>query len=488
MAVTLPSISSTAGTLTAPGIGSGLDVKSLVTQLMALEQRPMTLLTSQESRYQAKLSSLGTIKSALSTLQSAASGLTSSSTSQYSSTVADASILTTTPTSNASPGTYKVTVSALAQAQKLLSGGTASMADAIGGGGSTTLTFTLGTISSDLGAVDGVYSDAHFAANPGKSPVSVVIDGTNNSLTGIRDAINNANAGVTASIINDGGTSPYRLTITSNDTGAANSLSIAASGDAAVAALLAYDPQGTQHLTQTQVARNAALSVDGVAITSASNSVTDAIQGVTLNLTKVHANPLTDFTSVTVQRDSSGLNPAMSALLNAYNGLNKTVGGLTGKAAAFQGDSGVLEMRSKVRDILTAPQATGAGITLLTQLGISFQKDGSLAVDSAKFNAAVTANPAAAAAFTAALGRAVNAAATNLLGSAGPITSKTDGLNNSIKNIQKREADLQHRLDATQARYQKQFSDLDTLLGKMAQTSTYLTQQLASLYNPNAKS
>lgn len=492
MAVTLPSISSSTGALTASGVGSGLDVKALVSQLMTLEQRPMTLLTSQEAGYQSKLSSLGTIKSSLSSLQAVANALATASTNQYSSTVGDSSILTTAPTSDASAGSYRVTVSTLAQTQKLVSGGSLAADTAIGDGTSTTLTFTLGTITSETGTVDGLYTDGHFAANATKTPVSLTIDSNNNTLTGIRDAINAANAGVTASVINDGGASPWRLTITSNETGAANSLSISASGgDGSVAALLAYDPTGagaaTQKLTQSQVARDAALSIDGLSIKSASNSVSDAIQGVTLNLTKVHPSPLTDYTTVVVQRDNSAVTPAITALINGYNALNKTVGGLTGKAASFQGDSSVLATRSKVREILAGPQSTGSVYAMMSDIGVSFQKDGSLAVDSVKFNTALSSNPNAVSALTAALGKAVSAAVTGLLGTGGAVTSKTEGLNSSIKSIQSREQALQRRLDQTQSHYQKQFAALDTLLGKMTQTSSYLTQQLASLYNPNAK-
>lgn len=484
MAVSL-SGSATTGPLSAAGVGSGLDVKSLISQLMAIEQKPLTLLATREAGYQARLTSLGSIKGALSSLQLAATALATASTSQYSATSSDTAVMTASGSSNASPGNYNVTVTKLAQVQKLVAGGRTDTTTAIGSGADTTLTFTLGTITSTLGPVNGTYSDATFVANAAKSPVSIVIGGSNNTLGGIRDAINAANAGVTASIINDGGTSPYRLTITSNDTGVTNSLSISASGDAAIASLIGYDPQGAgvQNLTQTQVARNADFSIDGVLITSASNTVADAIQGVTLNLKKIHANPLTDSTTVGVQRDNSGLTAALGAMVKAYNDANKTIAGATGKAAVFQGDTGVLGMQSRVRAILSGTQETGDAYTMLSQLGVSFQKDGSLALDTAKLNLALTADPAAVATLTAAIGNAINTAATSLLGVSGPVTSKTDGLNRSIKDIGTRRADIEHRLELTQQRYQKQFSGLDTLLSSMNKTSTFLTTQLDSITN-----
>jgi flagellar hook-associated protein 2 len=477
--------SATTGALSAPGVGSGLDVKTLISQLMAIEQRPLTLLATREAGYQARLTSLGTIKGALSSLQLASAALASASISQYSATSGDASMLTATAASNASAGNYNVTVTKLAQVQKLVAGGRADTTTAIGSGADTTLTFTLGTISSVLGPVNGTYSDATFAANAAKSPVSVVINSSNNTLGGIRDAINAADAGVTASIINDGGTSPYRLTITSNDTGVTNSLSISASGDAAIASLVAYDPQGAgvQNLTQTQAARNAEMSIDGVLITSASNTVTDAIQGVTLNLKKIHASPLTDSTTVSVQRDNNGLTAALGALVKAYNDANKTIAGATAKTAVFQGDTGVLGMQTQVRSILGGVQETGDAYTMFSQLGVSFQKDGSLAIDSAKLNVALTADPAAVATLTAAIGNAINTAATSLLGVSGPVSSKTDGINRSIRDIGSRRTDIEHRLELTQQRYQKQFSGLDTLLSSMNKTSAFLTQQLDSITN-----
>lgn len=469
---TVSAASSTAGTLNAPGVGSGLDVKSLVNQLMAAEQKPLTQLVTKEAKFQAKLSSLGTIKGVLSALQTAASALASASTSQYSATTDDTSMFTAVGSSSASSGNYNVSISTLAQAQKLLTEGKSSTAVAIGNGIDTTVTFTLGTTSGT------------FAADPARTPVSLVIGSSNNTLAGIRDAINTAGAGVTASIINDGSDSPYRLTITSNATGVTNSLKITTSGESSdIASLLAYTPGATQTMTQSQAARNAALAIDGVAITSTLNTVTDAIQGVTLTLKKVHTNPLTESTGVAVQRDNSGQIAALGALVKGYNDANKTIAAATAKTAIFQGDSGVLAMQSQVRAILSGAQSTGGAYSTLSQLGVAFQKDGSLALDSAKLNAALTADPASVATLTAAIGTAINTAATGLIGASGPVSSKTDSINRSIKDIGTSRIQVQRHLDATQERYQKQFSALDTMIAAMNKTSSFLTQQLDSIAN-----
>jgi len=474
---TLSGISST-GTLNAPGVGSGLDVKTLVSNLMAVEQQPLTQLTTQEAKYQAKLSSLGSIRGALSSLQVAAKALATASAVNYSANASDSTALTLTAGSTAQPGTYNVIVKNLAQPQKLLAAGVASSSTAIGSGSDTTLTFTFGTITGTANTDTGLYpSGTKFDRNPAKTAVAVQIDSSNNTLAGIRDAINAAGAGVTASIINDGGASPYRLTITANDTGLANSLKISSSGDSAIGALLAYDPAGTQHLSQTQSARNADLTIDGLAITSASNTVAEAIQGVTLNLTKVATS------AVTVARNTSGITASLGALVNAYNSVNAAIAGPTAKGAVLQGDSGVLGLQRQVVSLLGGLLNIGGTYNRLSDLGISFQKDGTLAFDSTKLASAVSANTAGVAALTTALGQAIDKAATGLIGPSGPMATKTSGINASIKEIGTRRTAIQSHLDTLQAQYTKQFSALDTLISNMNSTSSYLTQQLDSIAN-----
>ena len=476
---------STTGTISAPGVGSGLDVNGMVTKLMTVEQQPLTQLATQEAKFQAKLSSLGSISGALSALQTAAQGLTSASTVVYGASSSDTSVLTATASSAALAGTSSVTVNKLAQAQKLLAAGVASSSAAVVSGDDTTLTFTFGTITGTPDPVTGIYASATFAANAAKTPVAVLISSSNNTLTGIRDAINAAGAGVTASIINDGGSSPYRLAITSNDTGLANSLTISSSNGAvagSVGALLAYDPQGTQALSQTQTARNADLAIDGVAIASSSNTVADAIQGVTLSLTKetTVGSPV----SVTVKRSASSITASLSALVKAYNSTNSTIAGITAKGALMQGDSGVLGLQRQVIGILRSTQGTSSSAyTTLSSLGISFQKDGSLAFDTAKASTALAADTAGVIALTAAIGKAIDTAATSIIGSAGPLSAKVDGINRSIKDIGSRRTQIQAHLDAVQKAYQKQFSALDTLVSSMNSTSSFLTTQLDGIAN-----
>lgn len=466
--------SATSGTLTAPGVGSGLDVKSLVAQLMTVEQRPLILLAKQEASYQAKLTGLGSVQGSFSTLQSAAKTLIASGTAAYGTSVSDTTVLAASAGSTAANGNYSIAISKLAQGQKLVAPtGQASKDVAIGSG---TLTIELGTISGT--PVNGQYASAGFVADPARTPVTLTIDSSNNTLAGIRDAINAANAGVTATIINDGGATPYRLALTSNATGAASSMRLSVGGDAALDALLGYDPTAaSQHFNETQTAQNAALTVDGVAITSATNSVADAIQGVTLNLTKQTTSAIT----VTVQRDNGKLTSALGALVSAYNSANKAIASATAKDAVLQGNPGVLGLQRQVRAILGGVQASDGAYTTLSQLGVGFQKDGTLALDSAKLNAALSANVGDVTKLVTAIGEALQTATESLLGPSGPLASQTAGINRSIKDIGTQRIRVQGRLESVQQRYQAQFNALETMLSNMTKTSNFLTQQLANL-------
>ena len=481
MATTLPSLSANTGTLTAGGVGSGLDVKGLVSQLMTVEQRPLTLLANKEASYQSKLSSLGSVQGSLSALQTVAQSLQTAGSAAYSTSVSDSTVLSATADSTAASGNYALQVSKLAQVQKLVSPapGLAATSSTVGGGNATTLTITLGTTSGT--PVDGQYAATGFLADPAKTPVTLSIDSSNNTLAGIRDAINAANAGVTASIINDGSSTPYRLSLTSNSSGAASSMQLTVgAGETAISSLVSFDPtEPSQSLSETQTARNAQLTVDGVSVSSASNSVAGAIQGVTLSLTKETASAVT----VAVQRSSSQLSTALSSLVSAYNSANKAMAGASAKGAVLQGNSTVLGIQRQVRALLGGVQSVSGSYTTLSQLGISFQKDGSLALDASKLNTALAADVVSASALAAALGSAVKTFADGLLGSSGPIPTATAGISRSITDIGTQRVKLQSRLDATQLRYQNQFRALDTLMSGMNTTATFLTQQLSNLPN-----
>lgn len=375
---------------------SGLDVAGIVSQLMAIEQRPLTSLARKEASYQAKLSAYGSIQGALSSFQSAVSGLSNASKFQsLASSSSDSSVVTVSATSAAVVGTYSLDITKLAQSQKLVALGKTSDTAAIGTGASTTLTFDFGTISGTLLGT-GKYDVGATFTSSGSGAKAVTIDSSNNSLQGIRDAINNAKIGITATIVNDGGASPFRLALSSDNIGKTNSIQISVAGDTALSDLLAHDPASTQNLAETATAQNAELKVNGIAVSKTSNTISDVIQGVTLNLQKATS---TTPISVIVARDTASVSSAVTGFVKAYNDLSKALQGAsaydpaTKRGAILQGDSTVRALQTKMRAVLNTPISnTGGSLTTLSQIGVSFQKDGTLALDSTKLSNAISNN------------------------------------------------------------------------------------------------
>lgn len=391
--------------LSSAGIGSNLDVEGIVTKLMTVEQKPLVTLNTKEASFQAKLTGFGTLKGALSSFQTAVRGLSDISKFQgVRTSVSDSTIATVSGTGAAKPATYALKVTQLAQAQKLVATGTASDITPIGNG---VITFDFGTTAGTPDA-NGKYGAPTTFTSSGSGVKTVTIDPTNNSLSGIRDAINNAAIGVTATIVNDGGTSPYRLALTSNATGKENSMKISvtdmAAPDApvgtppgtALSGLLANDPTGSQALSQTAAAQNAEFTIDGIAVSKAGNSVSDVISGLTLNL--LNTNPLTA-TSVSVSRDTAAVSTAVNSFVKAYNDISQNLrdasayNATTGAAAILNGEASVRTMQTQIRSVLTTPIAGGATtLSRLSEIGVTMQKDGTLAVDSGKLSSALNTN------------------------------------------------------------------------------------------------
>ncbi len=460
---------------------TALDVPTLVSQLMAVERRPIDTLNTQITSYQTKISSFGTLSGLVSSFQTAAQNL-GTTLQKLAATPSDPSVFSAAAGSTAVPGNYTVEVSKLAQSQSLVAAGQASSTAAIGNGTATTVTFDFGTIGGGT-LTNGVYSGAAFTSN-GNGTASITIDSTNNTLEGIRDAINSAAMGVTATIVNDGSGTPYRLALTSGSSGASNSMKITTSGgDGSIGSLLGYDPAGTQNLTQTIAAQNADLTVNGIAITSASNTVSEAIQGVTLTLTNTTAAPA----SLTVARDTTAINTAASGFVEAYNALASQIksrsayatNGSTGGALA--GDGTLRVMQDQLRGIFNTP-ASGGTLTSLAEVGIAFQKDGSLSLDSSKLNSAISANFSDVTnLFSSSTGFATRLAdwAQSTLDPGGLIDTRTQSLNKYVQDRNDEIDRLENQMTALQKKYTAEYTNLNLLLSRMNSTSTYLTQQLS---------
>ena len=385
--------SSNSGTLSSLGIGSGLNSNALISSLMSVAQAPITAVNNQIGGYQAEISAYGQLSGATYSFQVALGGLTSASAFQATAgTPSNTAVLSATTDSTAVAGNYSINVTALAQPETLVAAGQASQTASIGSGASTTLTFQFGTLSGGT-AASGKYSGATFTQSAARPGGSVTINSSDNSLQGIASAINSANLGVSASIVNDGSGTPYRLSLSSSTTGAAGAMKISVNGDPALQALLGQDPAGTQNLTETQAAQDANLTVNGLAITSPTNTVPNTLTGTTLNLTG------TGTTSLVVSQNTTAIQTNVQAFVTAYNTLDSTINTLTaagvGGAAGgpLAGQFSALQTQSQLRQALNTTMFDAAGKSAtLADIGITFQKDGSLALDTTKLSSAMAAN------------------------------------------------------------------------------------------------
>lgn len=478
-------MTTTSATTSSSTTGSSLNVSALVSGLMTIANAPLNTLNAKQTSYQSKISAYGLMQSNVATFQTAAQALTNSTTSgllAYKTTISDPTVLTATANTTAIAGSYTINASTLAQAQNLVAIGQASSTTAISNGVATTVNFNFGTITGT--PTGGTYPAGTTFTSNGTATKSIVIDSTNNTLQGIAGAINAANMGFTASIINDGSATPFRLTLTSNTTGASNSVSISTvGGDGTINTLLANDPTAVQHLNQTVAAQNANFTVNGIAVTSTSNTVTTAIPGVTLNLAKA-ATPAT----LTVARDTTAATTAVSNFVSAYNTLYSSLQAVSDykSTSPLAGDQTIRSLQTQLRSI-AAGAVTGGTMTNIGQVGISFSSAGVMQLDSTKLATAMSTNyNDVVNLFTSATGYGTlfnNLATTTNASSAlgGTFAVQTDSLNQSVKNTTDQIAVMQTRLTALQKQYTTQYSSLDMLLTSMNSTSNYLTQQLSHL-------
>lgn len=462
------------------GIGSGLDLTTLLTNLQSAEQAPLVAIQQQQTSYTSKLSAYGQLSSALGALQTASAALAAPTLFQgVKATSSATDVLTATALSTATGGTYAVNVTQLAQAQSLATAGQLDSSTNIGDG--TTLTSVTFDFGKTVGAV--FTKDADVTRTQ-----SVDIDPAHSSLTDIAKAINaKTTLGVTASIVNDGSGTPFRLVMTSTKTGETSSMRITVAGDANISTLLTNNPGG-QTLQQTAVAQNANLTVNGIAITSATNSVAGAVQDVTMTVAKIGSSTLS------VQNDTGSVQSAVSTFVAAYNNLQGVAGQLTAfnastnKGAVLMGDSTLRNIQVGIRSALTSPQTDdGSGLTMLSQIGVSFQKDGTLAIDSTKLTAALGSKMSGVANLfaggTSGFGTKMSSLITGYTNADGALTAATKGINTTLDSLGKQYTATSDQVDATVARYKAQFTQLDVLISDMNQTSSYLTQQFSALNN-----
>lgn len=469
--------------LSASGLGSGLDINGLVSQLMAVERQPLTAMARKEASFQAKLSAFGQIKGSLSTLQTAANALKDAAKfSATKATVGSDAGFTASTGSAAAAGSYSVQVEQLARSQRVATAADISFVPNAGTAETpTTVTITFGKM------VDGSFEAGDAGAKS--------IDFAGSTIEELRDAINKGDLGVTASVIDNG--TAKQLVVTGKNTGAEQAFKIGGTAGLAYDPSVAIDPDnpkvpaGSNTSYALQASQDARINVDGITVTRGSNTISDVLEGVTLTLTK----ETTAAASLSVAEDFSGARSAIDAFVKAYNDTQTTLKNLTNynaetrTAATLTGDSSARSIQSQVRNLVSGALSGLGDTTRLADIGITFDKDGKLSVDGSKLDAALKDPNRDVVAFFTGSGDTKGLAATvsdglkNFIDTGGLLAGRTEGLNASIKMIGKQREAFEARLESVQKRYQAQFTALDSTIASMTQTSNYLTQQLAGLAN-----
>lgn len=433
---------STAATLSASGSNTGVvppDVLAQVTKTLQSKNTLAPKLNAALANDQTKLSGLGQLRGALATFQNvvqAVSGDGLSTAAQSSSTA----VLKATGSKSAQAGTYNVVVAELAQSQVLQSKTTASADTLIGSG-------TPSTIKIDFGSAN----SSGFV--PSGASKTIKIDSGNNSLAGIASAINAADTGVTAKVVRSGNQSALQLT---SPTGTSQTLRISVSGDADVKNLLEYNPAGQKGLSQITAAKNAEFTVNGVAGSSASNTVTTAIAGTRLELAGKGTS------SVVVTQDNSQIATNVSNLVSSFNQLSSKLKTLA--QGELKSDGSAARVQDALNRTLRNSSVTGSdGNTLtLASVGISSGANGDLVLDKTKLQAAVAADPSGVSRLFAQSGTGVadslNGQIKNAIGSDGSITRESAAINKDISSLNAKKANLAKALTLQANALIKQYS------------------------------
>ncbi|GAB3093981.1 flagellar filament capping protein FliD [Lysobacter terrae] len=443
--------------ISSTGIGSGLDVATLVQQLVAADRTPTAnRIDASERKTKAEISAFGTLRSAFDSLRNAIGKLSSGDTvaARKASVEAEAGF-TASATAKAAIGSYDVEVLARASAHKLASKAYATAGTTVGTG--------------------------HLTLTSGDTTLEVDIDAEHATLQGVRDAINKAaqGKGVTATIVtaDDGA----RLVLSATATGASNALHITASGGDGGLSALAYAPPAASQMQQLQAATDAKVKIDGFVRSSASDTITDMIEGVTLTLTSAAPGTIK---RLTVAADPSVLRGAAKSFVTSWNAAINAMAtttkydAATKVAAALNGDALVRGVNRDLRGQL------GDAVTDLKALGITIDTNGTLKLDEAAFDAGMAKDPTAAKRLFSdddGLAAGLDKSLDRLLDANGLLKGRDEDLAKRTKSIADQRTALDERMSQLEARYRAQFVALDELMTRMQSTSSYLTQQLQNL-------
>ncbi|PKM04026.1 MAG: flagellar cap protein FliD [Gammaproteobacteria bacterium HGW-Gammaproteobacteria-6] len=463
---------------TITGLGSGLDIDSLVTAIADAQKAPkQAQIDRLTTKNETTLSAVGTLKSALETFEASMAALSSTSTSfdAFSAKSSGESVASVTAESGAVAGTYSLEVNSLATGSKVA---TASLS-----GGSST-TFASG---GDLTISIGDNASYNLSVSAGAS------------LTEIRDSINSqlsSSAGISANIVTDSNGS--RLVISSETTGEGTDLSVSGTGDlAALDINNTFDAEGNRVLTQQSgtsagyitLGANSSYSLDGMELSSATNTIT-ALSGLTINLTGKGSSTLT------VGANTDGLKTSVETFVTAYNTLMTITNALTKvspsedgsstDAGAMVGDSSIRSLTNSIRNALTEPSSSSGSLSILAQLGVTTNKDGTLGVDDAKLTSALESNYADMEEFFSGsnglLSRLGNVTGT-YTASGGLLDTRTETIETTLADLTTQQEALDRRIESVTAALYTKYNNMDSLVAQLTATSDSILATLNALNN-----
>lgn len=446
------------------GIGSGLDVAGIVSQLVAAERAPtQTRLDRREAEALAKLSALGTVKGALSTFRDLLEPLTGLETFQGRTTrSANEEVFTATAGTTAVPGRYAVEVQSLASGAKIRSAAFAG-ADTTVGSGTLTITANAQVFTVDI-------------TSPGDTLVEIA--------AAIND--NEFNTEVMATIVHsvDGA----HLVLTSATTGLSSAITVTASGGPGLDALV-YDPVGgTTNMVEVDAPADATVLIDGLTVVSGSNLISDAIEGVSIDLKSADAGTAYD---LTIGYDTDAAKDRVRGFVEGYNELLGTLGKQTAfnvetlQGAPLFGESAVRNLVFQLRGIVGGSiSSTSSPFSSLSEIGITTNLDGTLTLDESVLDDVFASG------FDD-VGRLFSdetGFANRLFGLVevflepeAALETRSDGLELLIDDLTSQREALDVRMEVVRARLTAQFSALDSLISQLDSTSAFLGQQLANL-------
>lgn len=480
-------MATTSNILSTLGVGSGLDVTSIVNSLMNSNNAPLAALQSKAGGIQSELSEYGQISSSYSQLQTAITGLQSPASQNsllgLNVNTSTAAVSNASITGAASASSYALNVTTLAKGEQLVSASGVSDSMAALSTAPSSLSIQLGQISGGtLSGTPGTYSGAAFTAAGSPTTISIPSDA---SLSDVRNAINTANAGISATLVFDG--AKYRLSLSSASPGANSSISITASGDPALSALLNHNPSGSQAFLETQAATDLAGTLNGIAITSSSNVLDKTISGLSITAYG------TGLATLVVAQNAGASAAAVNGFLSAWNGLSGIVKALTKydpatkTAGPLLGDplaGSAFQSLTSATFGYAAPSEAKLAYNTLASVGITVDSKGVASVDNVRLGAALKTDPQALSKlFSTSQGNILgnaNAYITNMIGGGG-IGGRTASLNLQAAQNQKQQEAWSMRLGLIRKNLTAQYTALDVSVAKMQSISSFLGNQIAQL-------